>query len=178
MFPSSRSIFFDVGAESPIRELLYRLVEAPGMRFAMQRDKRLSSRWPWAGRDNFVDLERSLDDACRIQSRSYLTDPWRNQYPDAIDYLRLAESIGEKGSFSRSPEGQPDILRTPGYPGLLAICRGYRHPLVVYALQAVMLAATIGMIVRWATGIGLTPPSWLRPCSVWTTVCKSWRCKR
>jgi len=86
--------------------------------------------------------------AIALCNPDYLSSPWKNQYPDAIDYLTLAEGIATKGQFSRTADGRPDFLRTPLYPIILAACGAHRHPLILYLLQCGMLAASVAMVAR------------------------------
>jgi hypothetical protein len=86
--------------------------------------------------------------AIASSNAAYLSSPGMNQYPDAIDYLTLAEGIAARGTFSRTGDGRPDILRTPFYPLILAACNAYRHPMMLYVFQCGMLAASVGMVVR------------------------------
>ncbi len=80
-------------------------------------------------------------------SPTYLTSPWENHLPDAVDYLKLGKSIRESGAYSRTDDGRPDILRTPMYPLMLAGLNAHHNTLLLYCVQLGMLAVLIALIV-------------------------------
>ena len=65
--------------------------------------------------------------------------------PDAVHYVNLARNIIEKGVYSRHPDaiGEPDILRTPGYPIFIIGTLSLRVAASLYIAQAVLIAACI-----------------------------------
>lgn len=69
--------------------------------------------------------------------------------PDSDRYLRLGEAIRASGRFAL--DGAPELLRTPGYPGLLAVAGWLGEPAVVILLfQVVLGAATVGLVAELA----------------------------
>src|ERR1700722_11599486 len=59
--------------------------------------------------------------------------------PDSIQYLQLAHGLRHGCGFARLINGvcaNPEILRTPGYPMLLATQPGIRSVLVVQSVMA------------------------------------------
>jgi len=73
---------------------------------------------------------------------------------DAGDYIRLAKTIIETGTFSISPDfaGVPETIRTPGYPLFVALVYtifGY-HNSAVIILQIVLSLLTITIVFKIA----------------------------
>jgi len=88
-------------------------------------------------------------------------EPERRLYtPDSLDYQRLAVNLIEGHGFSRDSSApyQPDILRTPAYPALLAVlylCGGASPALGVF-VGVLLSGASIFLAKRavqtWAPG--------------------------
>ncbi len=77
-------------------------------------------------------------------------DPGLFVTDDAGDYIRLAKTIVETGTFSISPDfvGTPEIIRTPGYPLFVALIYtifGYNNLWV--ALAQILISAITVLIV-------------------------------
>jgi 4-amino-4-deoxy-L-arabinose transferase-like glycosyltransferase len=74
---------------------------------------------------------------------------------DSVEYHQLALNLLQHGEFSRSPQApyEPEILRTPAYPLLLACL--YRifgvHPTIVVFAQIALSVATIFIAFKIAT---------------------------
>jgi hypothetical protein len=80
----------------------------------------------------------------------YLSSTDQNSNPDAIDYGILCKSLITQGVFSRSSDGRPDPLRTPGYPILLTVFRADLTPIFIYLVQAAMVAFIGWMLATMA----------------------------
>ena len=80
--------------------------------------------------------------------------------PDSIQYLELAAGLRHGCGFARLVDGvcaKPEILRTPGYPLLLAARSGIRWVLLVQSLIAGALCWLLGHLVnrRWNVSAAL-----------------------
>ena len=68
-------------------------------------------------------------------------------FPDSTGYIRPAEELLRTGRFAN--DGSPEIMRTPGYPILLAIGILLGKPvLVTIALQVVLSLLTVWLVHR------------------------------
>jgi len=74
---------------------------------------------------------------------------------DSSEYHRLALNLLQHGTFSQSPQApyEPEVLRTPGYPLILAGLYGIFvvQPLIIVFLQIALSAATIFIGFKIAT---------------------------
>jgi 4-amino-4-deoxy-L-arabinose transferase-like glycosyltransferase len=74
---------------------------------------------------------------------------------DSVEYHQLALNLLQHGKFSRSPQApyEPEILRTPAYPMLLAGLYGIFgvQPTIVVFAQITLSAATIFIVFKIAT---------------------------
>ncbi|MCA9180617.1 MAG: hypothetical protein KDA51_04170 [Planctomycetales bacterium] len=91
----------------------------------------------------------------------FFSNPADFQSPDAVHYLQLARNISQRGVYSRSAQclGEPDMLRTPGYPAFVIATNGHvRFELLVLAqgALAIGLIVLIGSVLRqFGDGIGV-----------------------
>jgi 4-amino-4-deoxy-L-arabinose transferase-like glycosyltransferase len=78
------------------------------------------------------------------------SDSLGQQSSDAINYVRLARNIQNLGAYTREKngEGEPDFLRTPGYPLFIIATFSTNHPIGLYAAQAILVIASITLIYR------------------------------
>ncbi len=79
--------------------------------------------------------------------------PQRAFTPDSAEYHALARTLLQRGQFSRSPAGPPELFRTPGYPLLLAgvyaiAGASVRAVLVVQALLDTTLCYLVYLLGR------------------------------
>lgn len=82
----------------------------------------------------------------------YLRDYRQSADPDGWDYVQLGRNLLLKGHYSRSHQSPyvTDALRTPGYPvlaGALDIAGG---AVAIYAVQALLQAASCLLLFVWA----------------------------
>ena len=91
---------------------------------------------------------------CAVARAGILFVAWQ-RYPDLsilhiVDtpsYLEPARSLAARGEFSR--DGQPELIRTPGYPLLLTAGVAAGHvELVTVALQAICSLITVAVVYR------------------------------
>jgi hypothetical protein len=91
-----------------------------------------------------------------------LHQPWdgptfqsRNLHGDAVEYHRIAVNLSEGRPFSKqtSPPYAPDALRTPVYPGFVALIYKLAGPgfLIPALVQIAMALLTILMLTRWCS---------------------------
>ncbi len=86
--------------------------------------------------------------------------PRRWQQPDSQGYLQLAETWRAAGRFDRPgpPPGRPELIRTPGYPALLALCGAIGQVVpVTLAAQMLISTATVGLVIGLAARSGTGP---------------------
>jgi len=78
---------------------------------------------------------------------NYQADPQRIMAKDSGSYLGPARALLATGSFSRSPAApdQPELVRTPGYPALIAGVEFFTgpNPLAIAAAQVVLSLFTL-----------------------------------
>ncbi len=85
----------------------------------------------------------------------FFVDGLQQRNPDAIHYVRLARNIVDHGAYSRHPTGQgePDMLRTPGYPLFLISTLAIRYISIAFFTQAILVCGMIILIYRLADRI-------------------------
>lgn len=83
----------------------------------------------------------------------YFTDALKQRNPDARQYVQLARNIVDSGVYSRHAKGlgEPDMLRTPGYPLFLIATLGFRHVATLYLAQAALVCGLILLLFRIGT---------------------------
>ena len=91
----------------------------------------------------------------------YQQPMWEAEGTDQRGYERLAEGLASTGTFTRYPESPvfiPEVIRTPGYPALVALVYlafGVGNHLAVAVTQAFIYAGICGLVfllVRRAAG--------------------------
>lgn len=93
--------------------------------------------------------------------------PERRWSPDSRSYVDSARSLLTLGKFSQSPErpDRPEILRTPGYPALLAIVWSVTgvSPLAASLVQVGLWVATLALAAALSRRLGGSPAvtAWL-----------------
>src|SRR5262249_9759979 len=82
----------------------------------------------------------------------YQRPDWDTQWTDQEGYRRLGRALADTGRFTRYPEAHPfvpEVLRTPGYPAMLAIVYrtlGESHAAVA-AAQSLLFVAICLMVM-------------------------------
>jgi 4-amino-4-deoxy-L-arabinose transferase-like glycosyltransferase len=80
----------------------------------------------------------------------YAHDPGRIAYPDSASYENPARAVLQTGRYAPSPEApaRPDVMRTPGYPVLIALVYRLFGPsrAALIIVQILLSVATVGLV--------------------------------
>jgi len=102
----------------------------------------------------------SLSTKLGLLLRAWLMNPGAVWHPDSIAYQQLALNLVRSGQFSRSLSAPPapELLRTPGYPLILALASSLTASPALLVLLLQVAAATGTVAMTWLLGRRLAGP--------------------